>query len=69
MTAQYWTASQPNLLKQKKIKFYSESLLFIMSKNKISAILWQEQFTLEEMDFYSGSLLKQQSVHRHFSPL
>jgi predicted NAD/FAD-binding protein len=69
MTAQYWTASQPNLLKQKKIKFYSESLLFIMSKNKISAILWQEQFTLEEMDFYSGSLLKQQSVHTHFSPL
>jgi len=69
MTAQYWTASQPNLLKQKKIKFYSERLLFIMSKNNISAILWQEQFTLEEMALEILSLLKQQSVHRHFSPL
>jgi hypothetical protein len=57
----------------------SEWLLF----NAISAILWREQvhfqwdddevrFVLDqhaELDFYSASSLKQQSVSRHIAPL
>lgn len=51
MTAQYWTASQPNLLNTKQIKFYCERLLFTMPKNNISAILWREQLTLRRNGF------------------
>ena len=61
----------------------SERLLFNANLAIFSAILWQEQVTFQwddddirfvpeqytELDFYSGSSLKQQSAGRHVATL